>query len=74
MVSKAIPLFLLMLTTLLIGCGKNAHKETEKFVMEWADKTLVFPENYDKAYVDCSSCKRIEFWKGTGTEARCMPR
>ena len=50
MVSKAIPLFLLMLTTLLIGCGKNAHKETEKFVVEWADKTLVFPENMQTIY------------------------
>ena len=27
--------------------------------------------DYNKAYVDFSSCTRIEGWKGTGTEAVC---
>ncbi len=28
-------------------------------------------QNYNRAYVDCASCTRIEGWEGTGTEARC---
>lgn len=31
-------------------------------------------QDYEKSYVDCSSCTRIEGWKGTGTEARCTTR
>ena len=27
--------------------------------------------NYNRAYVDCGSCTRIEGWKGTGTEGVC---
>lgn len=28
--------------------------------------------DYNKSYVDCASCRRIEGWKGTGTQAACM--
>ena len=38
---------------------KNAHKATEKFVMDWADKS----------YIDCASSTRLEGWEGNGTES-----
>ncbi|MGN0068808.1 MAG: NVEALA domain-containing protein [Prevotella sp.] len=28
-------------------------------------------KDVNRAYVDCASCKRIEGWKGSGTESTC---